>query len=145
LLSTRYFTPPAYQHRRRKLASKYAGPYEVVKVVTPVAVKLRLPQGTKAHPVFHTSMLKPYVVDPRGRSCNRCQNLSLAKDLRSTSLRRCWLNASTATSYSILSSGNIIRCLTASWEPLHNVADNDALLEFQKSRQEPSASKRGVV
>jgi hypothetical protein len=66
LLSTRYFTPPAYQRRRRKLASKYAGPYKVVKVVSPVAVKLRLPLGTKAHQVFHTSMLKPHVVDPRG-------------------------------------------------------------------------------
>jgi hypothetical protein len=33
----------------------------------------------------------------------------------------------------------------ATWEPLHNVAGNEALLEFQKSRQEPSASERGAV
>jgi hypothetical protein len=33
----------------------------------------------------------------------------------------------------------------ASWEPLHNVSGNEALLEFQKSRQEPSASERGAV
>jgi Chromo (CHRromatin Organisation MOdifier) domain len=33
----------------------------------------------------------------------------------------------------------------ASWEPLHNVAGNEALLEFQKSRQEPSASEKGAL
>jgi hypothetical protein len=33
----------------------------------------------------------------------------------------------------------------ASWEPLQNVAGNEALLEFQKSRQEPSASEMGKV
>jgi Chromo (CHRromatin Organisation MOdifier) domain len=33
----------------------------------------------------------------------------------------------------------------ASWERLHNVAGNDALLEFRKSRLEPSASERGAV
>jgi hypothetical protein len=60
LLSTKHFTLPAYQGRKRKLAGKFAGPYEVVQVVSPVVVKLSLPSGTKAHPVFHTSMLRPY-------------------------------------------------------------------------------------
>jgi hypothetical protein len=66
LLSTKHCTPPAYQGRKRKLAGKFAGPYEVVQVVSPVAVKLSLPSGTKAHPVFHTSMLRPYVPDTTG-------------------------------------------------------------------------------
>jgi hypothetical protein len=65
-LSTKHFTPPAYQGRKRKLAGKFAGPYEVVQVVSSVAVKLSLPSGTKAHPVFHTSMLRPYVTDTTG-------------------------------------------------------------------------------
>jgi hypothetical protein len=66
LLSTKHFTPPAYQGRKRKLACKFAGLYEVVQVVSPVAVKLSLPSGTKAHPVFHTSILRPYVPDTTG-------------------------------------------------------------------------------
>jgi Chromo (CHRromatin Organisation MOdifier) domain len=33
----------------------------------------------------------------------------------------------------------------ASWDPLHNIAGNETLVEFQKSRQEPSASERGAV
>jgi hypothetical protein len=41
LLSTNHFTPPAYKCRKRKLASKFAGPYEVVQVVSPVAVNCR--------------------------------------------------------------------------------------------------------
>jgi Chromo (CHRromatin Organisation MOdifier) domain len=66
LLSTKYFTPPAYQGRKMKLAGKFAGPYEVMQVVSPAAVKLSLPSGTKEHPVFHTSMLRPYVPDTTG-------------------------------------------------------------------------------
>jgi hypothetical protein len=66
LFSTKHFTPPAYEGRKRKLGGKFAGPYEVVQVVSPVAVKLLLPSGTKAHPVFHTSMLRPYVTDTTG-------------------------------------------------------------------------------
>jgi Chromo (CHRromatin Organisation MOdifier) domain len=64
--STKHFTPPAYQGRKRKLAGKFAGSYEVVQVESPVAVKLSLPSDTKAHPVFHMSMLRPYVPDTTG-------------------------------------------------------------------------------
>jgi hypothetical protein len=66
LLSTKHLTPPAYQDRKNKLAGKFAGPHEIVEVVPPVAVKMSLPSGTKAHLVFHTSMLRPYVPDNTG-------------------------------------------------------------------------------
>jgi hypothetical protein len=63
LLSTKYFLPDAFRERKRKLTAKFAGPYEVKQVVSPVAFRLALPPGTKAHDVFHTSMLKPYFED----------------------------------------------------------------------------------
>jgi Chromo (CHRromatin Organisation MOdifier) domain len=36
-----------------------------VEVISPVAYRLRLPIGTKAHDVFHASMLKPYHGDAK--------------------------------------------------------------------------------
>jgi hypothetical protein len=58
LLSTRFFKPPADVSRGRKLAPKYAGPYEIIYKVSPVAYKLQLPPGTNTHPVFHSSLLR---------------------------------------------------------------------------------------
>lgn len=47
----------------RKLAPRYVGPFEVARVVNPVAYKLKLPASLKVHPVFHVSMLQPWRVD----------------------------------------------------------------------------------
>jgi hypothetical protein len=66
LLSTKFFKPPSDSSRARKLAPKFAGPYKVVKRVSPVAYKLELPPGTNAHPVFHSSLLKAYKLDSTG-------------------------------------------------------------------------------
>jgi hypothetical protein len=59
LLSTKYFIPEAFRDMKQKLAAKFAGPYEIIEVVSPVAYRLRLPVRTKANDVFHASMLKP--------------------------------------------------------------------------------------
>lgn len=66
LLSTKFFRPPADKERRRKLSSKYAGPFEIVKVISPVAYQLQLPVGTNVHNVFHASLLRPYHADTTG-------------------------------------------------------------------------------
>ena len=48
----------------KKLSQIYCGPYEIIKVVSDQAYKLKLPQNLKVHNVFHVSLLKPYVPSP---------------------------------------------------------------------------------
>ena len=48
-----------------KLSPRYCGSFEVLEIIGPVAYRIAFPASTRAHNVFHVSLLKKYVHDPK--------------------------------------------------------------------------------
>jgi len=88
--------PPAYQvgdlvmlngrnirTRRptKKLDHKNHGPFQVEKIVSPLAVRLTLPRRWKIHNVFHVSLLEPYQTSEHRAAPDPSQVLREADDI----------------------------------------------------------------
>ena len=56
-LKAKHLTLP---YQTVKPAPKHHGPFRIVKQISPVAYKLKLPLAWMIHPVFHASLLTPY-------------------------------------------------------------------------------------
>ncbi|GKF60324.1 putative reverse transcriptase domain-containing protein, partial [Tanacetum coccineum] len=55
----------SYADKRRKLAPRYVGPFEIIERVGPVAYRLKLPQELSCvHDTFHVSNLKKCLAEP---------------------------------------------------------------------------------
>jgi Chromo (CHRromatin Organisation MOdifier) domain len=52
-------------HLSSKLAPKHYGPFTITKVISPVVVRLKLPDRWQIHDVFHTSLIAPYTETPK--------------------------------------------------------------------------------
>src|SRR5579863_4578043 len=59
-------------HGTIKLAPKRHGPFQITRVISPVAYQLELPHQWNIHPVFHASLLTPYIeTDSHGPNYSR--------------------------------------------------------------------------
>ena len=59
-------------HQSTKLAPKRYGPFTITKQINPVTYQLILPATWQIHPVFHASLLSPYVeTDAHGPNYSR--------------------------------------------------------------------------
>ena len=48
-------------HQTNKLAPCHYGPFQIIKVISPVAYKLKLPNQWRIHNVFHMDLLSLYI------------------------------------------------------------------------------------
>ncbi len=53
------------KHGARKLAARWAGPYDLVGQVSSEAWRVAIPSSWRVHDVFHSSQLKAVVGNPR--------------------------------------------------------------------------------
>jgi len=51
----------------KKLQSRYQGPYPIIEVLNKDVYRVKLPERSKLHNVFHTSLLRPYIFTQRGK------------------------------------------------------------------------------
>jgi hypothetical protein len=67
LLSTKHINmrTPTGKRTTKKLLPKWIGPFAIEKRIGSVAYRLSLPPKMQIHPVFHVSLLKPYLSDGR--------------------------------------------------------------------------------
>jgi hypothetical protein len=61
LLLTQHTNPPFLQSKgRKKLRSKYIGPFRITRKISPISHELHLPGHMKMHPSINVKYLKPY-------------------------------------------------------------------------------------
>ncbi|KAF1329279.1 Retrovirus polyprotein, partial [Globisporangium splendens] len=125
----------------KKLAPRFIGPYQIVKKVHKDSYELALSRELKLHPVFHTSLLKPY-----GKDESRQQKIQkvLLADGSEGQLVKAILNHRKRygkMQYKIWWLGETKNQST--WEPLENLKQIPGLIEQYWSRKKGGVFLKG--
>lgn len=73
--TTSYRKNDALHNLSGKLANRYQGPYKIKEILPNETYRLELPEKSKLHNAFHTSVLKPYVISTPGNYPERDQHV----------------------------------------------------------------------
>jgi Chromo (CHRromatin Organisation MOdifier) domain len=104
-----------------------------VQVVSPVAVKLSLPSGTKAYPVFHTSMLRPYIHDTTGERTPPPPEPVIVDGFEEYEVEQILAQRRSRNQTQSLVKWKYYPVSNASWEPRSNLEGNEARIAFQQA------------
>ena len=111
-----------------KFNPKWCGPFKIIERIGPVAYRLELPAAMRIHPVFHVSLLKPYMAteDERRQPLSRPppiqdDDVFLAEKLLDR--REVKLNGRTTVQYLVKWQGYPL--YEATWEPAQNLLGTD--------------------
>ncbi len=125
----------------RKLMPRFIGPFSIVKVLSPVAVKLRLSnQLRRVHPVFHVSCIKPVIRIP-----TRPTRPPPALDEGSSiyRVRRLLDVRPRGRGHQFLVDWEGYGPEERRWIPARDVLDRSLIDDFYRSRQSPSSGAPG--
>jgi transposase InsO family protein len=157
LVSAEAFRPYAEKDRpKEKLKSLWSGPYTITQVVSPLAYRLTLPKGSRAHDVISVQYLKPYVAQPPGSTRRKgppdpqplfCMDdgspqwevHSITKERKADG--KSTVTPKGATEYFVRWLG--FSRAHDSWEPYRNVGHTDAFKAYVAQRDAPPRRGRG--
>lgn len=122
----------------KKLSPKWCGPFKIVHKINATAYKLQLPKKMRMHPVFHASLLKPYVASTKfsGRVTRPPPLLDIGPDvyLVEKILKRRVRSVGRAkqVEYLVLWQGYPEH--EATWESASSLADSGAFVQAQMAQ-----------
>ncbi len=122
----------------RKLMPRFIGPFSIVKVLSPVAVKLRLShQLCQVHPVFHVSCIKPVIRTPTRPPPALDEGSSIYRVRRLLDVRP------RGRGHQFLVDWEGYGPEERRWIPAWDVLDRSLIDDFYHSRQTPSSGAPG--